>query len=344
MFANYSTESPSSSESSRAQEHWGFWGVIHLKMPWQGFTAIQEGSSFASWHSRLLPRGGLLSDLQLLKMQEAFRVDLLSFPPFQSQSTQLDSSVWRAPPALRPAEDTQLMRGQPCPQGASIPAKEMKSNEGECLNKMRYWMLQDIQRQRGHLQENWRRLCGGKKKKKDIGNTSWKKGLGSPPNSSKSTHENSRTSGFKPHSIVGKKSSPQHLPERGCFVNLSKSLRCLGFPGGASGKKTHLPMQKMQETWVWFLGREDPLQEGTATHSNIVDWRIPWTEEPDRLRSIGSQRVRHNSYVCFPNLPLLSYTVIDSTVFCLNNPCILFHTLSFCSPLQNPDTQMAAID
>lgn len=135
MFANYSTESPSSSESSHAQEHWGFWGVIHLKMPWQGFTAIQESSSFASWHSRLLPRGGLRSDLQLLKMQEAFRVDLLSFPLFRSQSIQLDSSIWRVPPALRPAEDTQLMRGQPCPQGASIPAKEMKTNEGKCLNK-----------------------------------------------------------------------------------------------------------------------------------------------------------------------------------------------------------------
>ena len=74
-------------------------------------------------------------------------------------------------------------------------------------------------------------------KKKDIGNRPWKKGLGSSPNTCKSTHENSRISGFKPHSTVGKKSSPQHLPERGCFVNLSKSLRCLGFPGGASGKE-----------------------------------------------------------------------------------------------------------
>ena len=41
----------------------------------------------------------------------------------------------------------------------------------------------------------------------------------------------------------------------------------------------------MQETWVRSLGREDPLQKEMATHSSIVAWRIPWTEEPDRLQS-----------------------------------------------------------
>ena len=45
----------------------------------------------------------------------------------------------------------------------------------------------------------------------------------------------------------------------------------------------------MQETWVWSLGGEDPLEEGTATHSSILAWRISWTEEPGRLQSIGSQ-------------------------------------------------------
>ena len=45
--------------------------------------------------------------------------------------------------------------------------------------------------------------------------------------------------------------------------------------------------------WVWFLGQEDPLEEGMATHSSILAWEIPWTEEPGRLQSIGSQRVRH---------------------------------------------------
>ena len=48
----------------------------------------------------------------------------------------------------------------------------------------------------------------------------------------------------------------------------------------------------VQEIWVRSLGWEDPLKEGTATHSNILAWRIPWTEEPGRLQSIGSQTVR----------------------------------------------------
>ena len=42
------------------------------------------------------------------------------------------------------------------------------------------------------------------------------------------------------------------------------------------------------------LGQEDPLEEGMATHASILAWRIPWTEEPGRLQSIGSQRVEHN--------------------------------------------------
>ena len=50
----------------------------------------------------------------------------------------------------------------------------------------------------------------------------------------------------------------------------------------------------MQETWVWFLGQEDPLEEGMATLSSIPAWRIPWTEEPGRLQCIGLQRVGHN--------------------------------------------------
>ena len=48
------------------------------------------------------------------------------------------------------------------------------------------------------------------------------------------------------------------------------------------------------ELWVRSLGQEDPLEEGTATHSSILAWRIPMTEEPGRLQSTGSQRVRHN--------------------------------------------------
>ena len=50
----------------------------------------------------------------------------------------------------------------------------------------------------------------------------------------------------------------------------------------------------MWETWFWFLGWEDLLEKGMATHSSILAWRIPWTEEPGRLQSTGSQRVEHN--------------------------------------------------
>ena len=50
----------------------------------------------------------------------------------------------------------------------------------------------------------------------------------------------------------------------------------------------------IQEIWVQSLGWEDPLGKGTATHSSILAWRIPWTEEPDGLQSMGSQRVGHD--------------------------------------------------
>ena len=53
-------------------------------------------------------------------------------------------------------------------------------------------------------------------------------------------------------------------------------------------------MQEMQETWVWSLGWEDPLEEGMTTHCSGLAWRIPWAEEPGGLQSTGWQRVRHD--------------------------------------------------
>ena len=50
----------------------------------------------------------------------------------------------------------------------------------------------------------------------------------------------------------------------------------------------------MRATWVRFLVQEDPLEKGVGTHSSILAWRIPWTEEPGGLQSMGSQRVGHN--------------------------------------------------
>ena len=61
----------------------------------------------------------------------------------------------------------------------------------------------------------------------------------------------------------------------------------LGSPGGSDNKEPACNA----ETWVRSLGREDPLEKGMATHSNILAWIIPWTEEPGELLSMGSQRI-----------------------------------------------------
>ena len=50
----------------------------------------------------------------------------------------------------------------------------------------------------------------------------------------------------------------------------------------------------IQEMRVQSLGQEDPLEKGIVTHSSILSWRSPWTEEPGRLQSVGLQKVRHN--------------------------------------------------
>ena len=63
------------------------------------------------------------------------------------------------------------------------------------------------------------------------------------------------------------------------------------FPGGSGGKK-RLPT--VRETQVRSLGWEDPLKKEMATHSSTLAWKIPWTEEPGGLQSMGSQRVGHN--------------------------------------------------
>ena len=57
-------------------------------------------------------------------------------------------------------------------------------------------------------------------------------------------------------------------------------------------------MQETQETWVQSLSWDDPMEEGMASHSRILAWRIPWTEEPGGLQSIGSQRVRQDWSDC----------------------------------------------
>ena len=78
-----------------------------------------------------------------------------------------------------------------------------------------------------------------------------------------------------------------------CFkdeIDLVKGKKMKGgFPGGSVVKNS----PTIQETWVQSLGREDPLEEGMATHSSILAWENPRTEEPGGLQSMGLQRVGH---------------------------------------------------
>ena len=75
--------------------------------------------------------------------------------------------------------------------------------------------------------------------------------------------------------------------------NSDEDVLLQGFPGGVNGKESACHCRRC-ETRVRSLGREDPLEESTATHSSILAWRIPWTEDPGRLQSMGSHIVGHN--------------------------------------------------
>ena len=72
----------------------------------------------------------------------------------------------------------------------------------------------------------------------------------------------------------------------------------------------------MQETWVRFLGWGNPLEKGMATHSNILAWRIPWTEEPGEVQSMGLQSRKQLS------------DLHRHTIYCYCIKCIWFYTLT----------------
>ena len=101
-----------------------------------------------------------------------------------------------------------------------------------------------------------------------------------------------------PGSSTGKESScnvgdPSSIPGSGRFPWKRDRLPTpvlKGFPGGLDGKESTCNEGDLGSTLDW----EDPLEEGMATHSGILTWRIPWTEEPGRLQSMGSQRIRHD--------------------------------------------------
>ena len=74
----------------------------------------------------------------------------------------------------------------------------------------------------------------------------------------------------------------------------SRTLAEEGLPWWLSSKESSCNAGDLQEMQVRSLGQEDPLEKGIATHSSILAWEIPWTEEPGGLQSMGSQRVRHD--------------------------------------------------
>ena len=97
----------------------------------------------------------------------------------------------------------------------------------------------------------------------------------------------------KKHEVLG-------LEQNLIIIKFIIQMLVFTFPGGASGKEPGLSVQavlekqEMQETKVQSLDGDDPLEKEMVIHFSILSWRIPWTEEPGGLQSIGSHRVRHN--------------------------------------------------
>ena len=87
------------------------------------------------------------------------------------------------------------------------------------------------------------------------------------------------------------------------FAIIMLLFTILGFPGGWC-------LSAMRETWVWSLGWEDSLEKEMAPHSSILAWRIPWTEEPGGLQSMGWQRVGHNWATSLS----LSFTILQTEI------------------------------
>ena len=85
-----------------------------------------------------------------------------------------------------------------------------------------------------------------------------------------------------PKSLLQHHSSKPSIPQSSAFFRTSLVAQTVKL------------LSTMWETWVQSLGREDPLEKEMAIHSSAIAWKIPWTEEPDRLQSMGSQRVGHD--------------------------------------------------
>ena len=78
------------------------------------------------------------------------------------------------------------------------------------------------------------------------------------------------------------------------MTNVDSILKSITLPTKVMVAQTVKRLSMMRETWVRSLGQEDPLAKEMATHSRTIAWKIPWTEEPGRLQSMGLQRVEHD--------------------------------------------------
>ena len=105
-----------------------------------------------------------------------------------------------------------------------------------------------------------------------------------------------------PLAFPGGSAGKESICNEGDLGSIPGSGRCLRDGNSYSLQYSRAPLvaqtvknlPAMRETWVRSLGWEEPLEKGTATHSSILAWRIPWTEETARLQSMGSQRVGHS--------------------------------------------------
>jgi len=85
---------------------------------------------------------------------------------------------------------------------------------------------------------------------------------------------------------------PIHMHQTEMKLWNTKTTKTTGAEGSGGSQVKNLP--SVQETRVPSLGQEDPLEKGMETHFSVLAWRIPWTQEPGGLQSMGSQRVRHD--------------------------------------------------
>ena len=125
-----------------------------------------------------------------------------------------------------------------------------------------------------------------------------------------------------------------------CFVSFSfLTVALTNFPDSSVGKESACSAGVSRETGS-ILGSEDPLEKGMATHSSILAWRIPWTEEPGALQSMGLRRVRHDWAQHSKPIHALSLTFTSDALLNLTGSPVKMHPES---DLTNATIQVPAI-